>query len=91
MMKFKTDAEVLQAANDNRSGLCASVWSTNTPRAMKLVNGLRAGTVWLNEHMLGWVDIPWGGYRESGFGKENSMLGLEDFTQVKLVVIDLNQ
>jgi acyl-CoA reductase-like NAD-dependent aldehyde dehydrogenase len=48
----------------------------------------RAGAVWINDHMIIGAELPWGGYKESGFGRENGILGLEEFTQVKLISIN---
>jgi aldehyde dehydrogenase (NAD+) len=90
-LKFSSDDEVIGFANDTTFGLAASVWTKNVPRGIRLANKIQAGTVWINDHQKGGIDIPWGGYKESGFGKEKSWLGLEEYTQLKVISIDLTR
>jgi acyl-CoA reductase-like NAD-dependent aldehyde dehydrogenase len=90
-LKFSSDDEVIGFANDTTFGLAASVWTKNAPRGIRLANKIQAGTVWINDHQKGGIDIPWGGYKESGFGKEKSWLGLEEYTQLKVISIDLTR
>ena len=85
--KFSTDDEVLEAANDSVFGLCASVWTKDYARGLKLVNRLQAGTVWVNQHMNLSPETPWGGFKESGLGKEGGVIGPEGYTQLKLVYL----
>jgi acyl-CoA reductase-like NAD-dependent aldehyde dehydrogenase len=86
-LKFTSDEQVLRAANDSVFGLCASIWTRDMARALKFVNNLEVGTVWVNQHMNLLTEFPWGGYKESGLGKETGVLGLEQFTQYKLVCL----
>jgi betaine-aldehyde dehydrogenase len=88
MEPFNSDEEVLALANDNTFGLCASVWTKDTARGIRMVNEIRAGTGWVNKHME--FDLPWGGYRESGFGKDNSIMGNEEYTQIKSAYVKLD-
>jgi len=86
--KFSADEEVLEAANDSVFGLCASVWTKDYARGLRFVNGLRAGTVWVNQHMNLSPETPWGGFKESGLGKEGGVIGAEGYTQLKLVYLN---
>jgi acyl-CoA reductase-like NAD-dependent aldehyde dehydrogenase len=85
--KFSTDDEVLEAANDTVFGLCASVWTKDYARGLRLVNALQAGTVWVNQHMNLAPETPWGGFKESGLAKEGGVTGAEGYTQLKLVYL----
>ncbi len=86
---FKTEEEVIAAANDNTFGLGSSVWAGDTGRAMRVANRIEAGTVWINDHMFIASDLPWGGYKESGLGKEGSVLGILEYTQLKVVSVNV--
>lgn len=85
--KFASDEEVLEAANNTAFGLCASVWTKDYARGLKLVNELQAGTVWINQHMNLAPETPWGGFKESGLGKEGGVIGAQGYTQLKLVYL----
>lgn len=82
IMKFSSEDDVIEQANDNIYGLAAVVWTRNMKKASRFVNELRAGTVFVNTHMLT-PEMPWGGgVRQSGLGKEGSIVGLEEFTEI---------
>jgi acyl-CoA reductase-like NAD-dependent aldehyde dehydrogenase len=89
-MRFSSEDDVIEQANDNEYGLSASVWTRNIAKARKFANALEAGTVWVNEHM-GDLDfgLPWGGFKQSGYGKENDIMGQEEYTQVKVVSLTM--
>lgn len=87
-LKFTSDDEVVGLANDNTYGLCASVWTKNAARGLGLANAIQAGFVWINDHLILSIEQPWGGVKQSGFGKENSTLGLEEYTQLKAISIE---
>lgn len=85
--KFSTDEQALEWANDSTYGLCGSVWTRDVARGLRLTNHMQVGTTWINQHMNLLVETPWGGFKESGLGKETGVLGLEAFTQMKLMCI----
>jgi 1-pyrroline dehydrogenase len=89
--RFKSDDEALAWANDVDYGLSASVWTTNVNRALNAARKLKFGTVWINDHLPLVSEMPHGGYKQSGYGKDMSMYALEDYTQVKHVMARIAQ
>jgi betaine-aldehyde dehydrogenase len=83
---FKDEAEALRNANDVKYGLAASVWTADHSRAMRLSKHLSFGCVWINTHGPLTPEMPHGGYRHSGYGKDLSMYGFEDYTRIKHVM-----
>ena len=84
-----SQSEAIRMANDTKYGLGASVFTSDVGRAMAVARDLKFGTVWVNDHGAVSAEMPWGGYKESGYGKERSIYSLEDFTQVKHVMVRL--
>ncbi|HEY9165647.1 MAG TPA: aldehyde dehydrogenase family protein [Candidatus Kryptonia bacterium] len=86
--KFKTDDEAVSLSNDVAYGLAAGVWSRNLERARKIADRLKAGTVWINEWHLLNERAPFGGYKQSGIGREFGRIGIEEYMEVKHIHID---
>ncbi len=83
--------EAIARANDSQYGLAAAVWTKDIKKAHYVARKLQAGTVWINTYNVYDTAAPFGGYKQSGFGREMSMHALEHYTQVKSVWVDLNQ
>ncbi len=81
---------VIARGNDTEYGLAASVWTKDINKAHKVAKGLKAGTVWVNCHNVFDAAAPFGGYKRSGFGREMGIHALENYTQVKNVIIQLS-
>ncbi len=87
---FEDIDSVISRGNDTEYGLAASVWTNDINKAHKVAKGLKAGTVWVNCHNVFDAAAPFGGYKRSGFGREMGIHALENYTQVKNVIIQLH-
>jgi betaine-aldehyde dehydrogenase len=88
---FKDEEDALRIANDTPYGLAAAVWSRDIFTCMRMAKNLRAGIVWVNTMQPCYVESPWGGYKQSGHGREMSLQGQEEFLETKQVHINLNE
>ena len=89
VMKFREDDEVIALANDTQYGLAAGIWTNDIKRAHRVAMEIKAGTVWINTYRAISYASPFGGYKNSGYGREMGMEAIREFTQVKSVWVDL--
>jgi betaine-aldehyde dehydrogenase len=89
VQRFDDEAKALAWANDVEYGLAASVWTTDHGRALRMARGLDFGCVWINTHIPIIAEMPHGGFKHSGHGKDLSMYGFEDYTRIKHVMSNI--
>src|ERR1700759_5598615 len=90
VIKFKDEADALRIANGTAYSLAAGVWSRDMGRVQRFAKKAKAGTVWINTYGYTDVRLPWGGVRDSGFGREHGTAAIENFTEPKAVWMNLN-
>ena len=90
LQKFKDEADAIKMANGVQYGLASSVWTSNHGRAMRVSKSFDFGCVWINCHIPLIAEMPHGGYKRSGYGKDLSSYGFEDYTRIKHVMTNLN-
>jgi len=87
VLTYSDEAEAIEIANDTRYGLAGAVWSEDVSRAKRVASRIRAGTVWINTYHGAPKYAPFGGYRESGIGRELGTHGLKSYLEVKHVMV----
>ena len=89
ILEFDTPEDAIRIANSTLYGLSAGVWTSNVDQAFKIARGVRAGTIWINSYMDGFPELPFGGYKESGLGRELGRFTLDEFMELKTVQLHL--
>lgn len=90
VQKFKDEEHAVELANDSDFGLAGAVFTKDITRAYRVVKQLRAGITWVNAYHNTYTECPWGGYKQSGWGRELGTFGLEAYTEVKQININLD-
>jgi betaine-aldehyde dehydrogenase len=88
VLSFSEEDEVVRRANDTEFGLAAGVFTRDLPRAHRVIAELQAGTCWINNYNLTPVELPFGGYKQSGIGRENALAALSHYSQLKSVYVE---
>ncbi|MEN7546411.1 betaine-aldehyde dehydrogenase [Rapidithrix thailandica] len=90
VLEFEEEKEVIQRANNTPFGLAAGVFTRDLQRAHRVVKRLQAGVCWINTYNITPVEVPFGGYKQSGIGRENGLAAIEHYTQLKTVYVEMN-
>jgi betaine-aldehyde dehydrogenase len=90
VLRFTDEQEVIARANNTRFGLAAGVFTNNLARGHRVVAALEAGTCWINSYNITPIELPFGGIKQSGLGRENSLAAMEAYTQLKSVYVELD-
>jgi betaine-aldehyde dehydrogenase len=91
VIPFDGEPEAIRIANDTPYGLAAAVWTRDIYKAFRVVKSLRAGIIWVNHMQPTYVEAPWGGYKQSGFGRELGPFGIEEYLETKQVFVNLDE
>ena len=89
VLPFENEEDAITIANDTKFGLAGDVWSRSLTRIMRVSQGIRTGTLWVNRHLNPGPEVPFGGYKQSGLGRETGMEGLMEFLQTKHISLQL--
>jgi len=91
VIPFENEADAIKIANDTPYGLAGAVWTRDIFKAFRIVKSMRAGIIWVNHMQPTYVEAPWGGYKQSGFGRELGPWGLEEYLETKQVYVNLDE
>lgn len=91
IIPFEDEAEAIRIANDTEYGLAAGVWTTNITKGLRVIRELRAGITWINTYHPTFNEMPWGGYKQSGNGRELGLYGIEAYLETKQVNVNLDE
>jgi betaine-aldehyde dehydrogenase len=91
VIPFEGEEEAVRIANDTEYGLAAAVWTRSLARAHRVIREIRAGVTWVNTYHPTWHEMPWGGYKQSGIGRELGLYGMEEYLETKQVNINLDE
>ena len=89
VLPFHDEEDAISISNDTRYGLAGDLWSRSLTRIMKVSQGVRTGTIWVNRHLNPGPEVPFGGYKQSGLGRETGMEGMAEFLQTKHISLQL--
>jgi acyl-CoA reductase-like NAD-dependent aldehyde dehydrogenase len=89
VIPFRGVEDVIEMSNDNDYGLAAAIWTNDVKKALTTARALRSGIVWINDTQPAPTEMPWGGYKQSGIGRELGKEGVEDFLERKSVYVNL--
>jgi betaine-aldehyde dehydrogenase len=89
LLEFESEDEVLARANDTEFGLAAGVFTRDLARAHRVVAKLEAGTCWINNYNITPIEVPFGGVKQSGIGRENGLAAINHYSQLKSVYVEL--
>jgi phenylacetaldehyde dehydrogenase len=88
-MPFEDEDEAVELANNTHFGLAGSIWTSDIARAHRMASSIRAGLIWINSHGIPDLSVPFGGYKQSGWGRENGWNSMENCTELKSVMVKL--
>jgi betaine-aldehyde dehydrogenase len=91
VIPFGTEKDALRIANDTDYGLAGAVWTRDLVKGLRVLKQMRAGILWLNTFHPTYNEAPWGGYKQSGFGRELGVWGLENYLETKQINVNLNE
>ena len=91
VLPFRDENDAISISNDTDYGLAGDIWSKSLTRIMKVAQGTRTGTLWVNRHLNPGPEVPFGGYKQSGLGRETGMEGLMEFVQTKHISLQLGE
>lgn len=91
VIPFETEEQAIQIANDTEYGLAAAVWTNSLQRGLRVIHQIRAGITWINTYHPTFNEMPWGGYKQSGIGRELGLHGIEGYLEIKQVNVNLDE